>query len=93
MKTLSIKKLGLAVGSTGAIFYLGCMILMLVAGTKGTALLFNSLLHGLDVEPVIRMGVPFGETVIGLVLTFILGGIAGALIALIYNSGIGESKQ
>jgi len=85
MKTLSIKKLGLAVVATGAIFYLGCIILMVTAGKEGTVFFFNSLLHGLDVEPIIRMSVPPLQAFFGLVQTFILGWLLGALVAAIYN--------
>ena len=85
MKTLSIKKLGLAVGATAAIFYLGCIILMITVGKDGTVFFFNSLLHGLDVEPIIRMSVPPLQAFFGLVQTFILGWLLGALIAAIYN--------
>ncbi|SMO83655.1 hypothetical protein [Fodinibius sediminis] len=35
MKTLSIKKLGMAAGATAAIFYLGCIILMITVGKEG----------------------------------------------------------
>ncbi len=33
MKTLNIKKMGLAVGATGAILYIGCIILMVSVGS------------------------------------------------------------
>lgn len=36
MKKLSIKRLGMAVGSTGAILYLGCILLMVTVGREGT---------------------------------------------------------
>jgi hypothetical protein len=92
MKTLSIKKLGLAVGATGAIFYLGCIILMFTAGKEGTVFFFNSLLHGLDAEPIIRMSVPPLQVFFGLVQTFILGWLLGALIAAIYNISFSKGE-
>jgi membrane associated rhomboid family serine protease len=93
MKTLSIKKLGLAVGVTGAIFYLGCIILMVTAGKDGTVFFFNSLLHGLDVEPIIRMSVPPLQAFFGLVQTFILGWLVGALAAAIYNISFSKGED
>ena len=90
MKTLSIKKLGMAVGTTGAVLYIGCIILMVSVGREGTIFFFNSLLHGLDVEPIIRMSVPPLDALFGLIQTFILGWLVGALIAAIYNIGIDQ---
>ena len=93
MKMLSIKKLGMAVGTTGAVLYIGCIILMVSVGREGTIFFFNSLLHGLDVEPIIRMSVPPMDALFGLIQTFILGWLVGALIAAIYNIGIYQDTQ
>jgi len=90
MQKLNVKKLGLAIGLTGALLYLGCMILMTTVGHDGTVEFFNNLLHGLDVSSVIRMEVPLWEAGIGIVQTFILGWLVGACIAAIYNATIKE---
>ncbi len=90
MQKLNVKKLGLATGLTGALLYLGCMILMTTVGHDGTVKFFNNLLHGLDVSSVIRMEVPLWEAGIGIVQTFILGWLVGACIAAIYNATIKE---
>lgn len=93
MKTLNIKKMGLAVGATGAVLYSGCIILMVSVGREGTIFFFNSLLHGLDIEPLIRMSVPPLDALFGIIQTFILGWLIGALIAAIYNIGLGAEEQ
>ena len=85
MNTINSKKLGLALGTTGVIFYLGCMLIMLVGGKEGTTWFFNSILHGLDVSTVSRMNVPIGQTIAGIILTFGLGWLAGFLTGTIYN--------
>ena len=85
MNTINSKKLGLALGTTGVILYLGCMLLMLVAGESGTIWFFNSVLHGLDVSEVSRMNVPGGQTVAGSLITFVLGWLGGYLTGTIYN--------
>ncbi|NNE77630.1 MAG: hypothetical protein HKN31_11225 [Pricia sp.] len=85
MNRINIKKLGFAMGLTGALVYLGCMVVMLTAGREGTIDFFNSLLHGLDTTSIIRMDVPFWEAAIGIVQTFIIGWLIGALIAAFYN--------
>ncbi|MCO6511453.1 MAG: hypothetical protein J5I65_11740 [Aridibacter famidurans] len=85
MSQIQVKKFGFAVGSTGALLYLGCILLMFTVGPDGTARFFNSLLHGLDVSSVIRMDMPMWEALIGLVQTFVLGWLIGACVAAIYN--------
>ncbi len=93
MKKLNVIKLGLAFGSTAAILYLGCVLLMLTVGQEGTVTFFNTLLHGLDTTTVIRMDIPWWEALIGIVQTFILGWLTGALVAAIYNVGSGQNTE
>lgn len=90
MLKLNVKKMGLATGLTGALLYLGCMIVMTTVGHEGTVKFFNSLLHGLDVSSVIRMEIPLLEAGIGIVQIFILGWLTGACISAIYNATIKE---
>ncbi len=66
--------------------YLGCVLLMATVGRDGTIFFFNSILHGLDVAPIIRMAVPWWEMLMGVIETFILGWLIGATIASIYNA-------
>ncbi|MCB9182790.1 MAG: hypothetical protein H6591_02655 [Flavobacteriales bacterium] len=87
METMNVERAGLAFGFTGALLYVGCALLMMMAGSAGTVKLFNSLLHGLDVSGIARMEVPLGESLLGLVGTFLMGWLTGACIALIYNMG------
>lgn len=86
MKRIEVKKLGFAFGLTAALVYLGCMLIMWTAGREGTIDFFNSLLHGLDTSSIIRMDVPMWEALLGIVQTFIIGWLAGALIAAFYNT-------
>lgn len=77
--------MGLAFGATGLVFYLGCMLTMATVPQESAVTFFNSLLHGLDVGPVLKTSVPLPQVALGLVTTFILGWFAGVLIAGIYN--------
>ncbi len=88
MYRLNVKKLGFAFGLTGALIYLGCMIVMATAGREGSIKFFNSLLHGLDTTNIIRMDVPLLEVLMGIVQTFILWWLIGACIAAFYNAQI-----
>ena len=86
MNRINVKKFGFAMGLTGALLYAGCMAVMLTAGREGTIMFFNSLIHGLDVTGIIRMDVPIWEALIGIVQTFIIAWLTGALIAAFYNA-------
>lgn len=89
---LNIKKLGFAIGLTGALLYLGCMVVMLTVGHEGSVKFFNSLLHGLDVSSIMRMEIPLWEAGLGIIQTFILGWLVGACIAAFYNAQIKVKK-
>ncbi|WP_445731905.1 DUF5676 family membrane protein [Mariniflexile sp.] len=86
MYRLNVKKFGFAMGLTGAVIYLGCMIVIATAGQEGAITFFNSLLHGLDITNIIRMDVPLLEALIGIIQIFILGWLIGACIAAFYNA-------
>ncbi|WP_339887187.1 DUF5676 family membrane protein [uncultured Flavobacterium sp.] len=92
MFQINVKKLGFAFGLTGALIYLGCMIVMITAGKEGSITFFNSLLHGLDTTTIIRMDVPLTEALLGIVQTFILGWLIGACIGVFYNVQIKVKK-
>ena len=71
MGVINVKKFGLAFGATGALLYLGCAIVMAIAGREASIFLFNSMMHGIDISPIIRMKVPIGEMFIGIIEIFI----------------------
>jgi hypothetical protein len=93
MGSIDIRKFGLAWGATFALLYLGCAFVMWSSGAETTILFFNSLLHGLDVRPIIRMDVPLWEVLVGIVEIFIVGWLTGAAIAGIYNFGVDKSEK
>ncbi|MEX2382004.1 MAG: DUF5676 family membrane protein [Opitutales bacterium] len=78
-------RFGFATGTAGAIFYLGCVLVMLFAGRQEMVFFFNSLFHGLDVEPLLKLDVGFGVALFGLVNTFGIGWLFGATVASLYN--------
>ncbi len=87
---INARRLGVAVGSTGVLFYLACILTMSTAPRDKAILFFNSLLHGIDVTPILRAHVPLPEVLLGIVSTFVLGWFAGALIAGFYNLSAGR---
>lgn len=85
---LNPKGLGLAIGVASAFFYLGCVLLMAIAGREALTVFFNGLLHGINVEPILNTHLSFWMTILGLVDTFILSWLFGALVAVVYNGAI-----
>jgi hypothetical protein len=83
--TINPIRLGLAVGATGVVFYLGCVLACATVSHERALVFFNSLVHGIDFGPILRHNVPFGEVVLGIIGTFVLGWFAGATIAAFYN--------
>lgn len=87
INTISPRWLGVAFGTTGVVFYLGCVIAMSTVSHARAVAFANSLLHGIDVGPILRTNVPLGEVLLGILSTFVLGWFAGAMIAAFYNWG------
>lgn len=85
---LSPIRLGLSFGATGVVFYLACMLTMAIVPHAQALVLYNSMLHGFDVTPILRTSVPIGEAALGLIATFIGGGLACSLIAGFHNLGL-----
>ena len=85
MSHIEVKRFGLAVGTTMALLYLGCMLVMAATSTPEAIQFFNSLIHGIDVTNVMRTEMPLWEALIGLVEIFVLGWLSGAVVAVIYN--------
>lgn len=88
MNTINIKRFGFALGSALTLLYLGCVFVMATVDQETAVRFFNRLLHGFDVEPIIRWNMPWTEMVVGVFETFILGWLFGAMIAAFYNVGI-----
>ncbi len=93
MNGINIRKFGLATGATGVLLYLGCILVMSTVGHEGSIQFFNSLVHGIDVRPIIRMDIPYWEALLGIIETFVIGWLVGACIAGIYNFSISVGKQ
>ena len=85
MKQLNTKSFGLASGIISVIIYLGCALVMIVLGKEGLVKLSNLLFHGMEFSEIIRTDIPFYETVIGAIFSFIFWGTTGFFLAFIYN--------
>lgn len=85
MNKLSVYGLSVSFGITFTVFYIMCMIMMIFFNQDVSIFVFNSLFHGLDIRSIIIADVPFWVSIIGLIETFVLGCVMGALIASSYN--------
>lgn len=86
MNRLNIPRFGFGFAAASAIVYLGCVFVMLTVPKQTAIRFFNSLMHGVDVTPIMRWDMPFWETALGTVEIFILGWLFGAIIAGCYNA-------
>lgn len=85
MNQLSVTRFGFGLGMASALMYLGCVVVMLTVPHEVTIRFFNSLMHGVDVTPIMRWDIPWPEVVLGIVEIFILGWLFGAVLAAFYN--------
>tara|TARA_R110000868_G_scaffold411528_2_gene705172 strand:+ start:4462 stop:4743 length:282 start_codon:yes stop_codon:yes gene_type:complete len=93
MTSLSPNRFGLAMGITGVIFYVGCMLLMQMVSKETLILLANSLCHGMDMGSVILMDIPWWESALGMAEIFLLCLIFGYITAVLYNKLLRPQKK
>jgi len=85
MDLLNTRKTALSVGLTAVMWYLGCVLLMSIGGKTVTVWVSNLLFHGVEFENIVRMRIPFIDTLLGLILTFVLWTATGWFLATVYN--------
>lgn len=86
INTLSIKRLGFALGVVSSLLYSGCVFVMITVPRSAVTAFFNSIFHGWNVEPIMRWDMPWWEAAAGVVEVFILGWLIGVAIAALYNA-------
>ena len=87
-RQLDPKCLGFAFGTAAAFFYLGCVLLMGLAGHEALVTFLNGILHGIDVTAILQPRLGFWLTVLGFIDTFILSWLFGAFVAVLYNGAL-----
>ena len=92
MGAINVKKMGFAVGAALVIFRLGCILVFSLLSREQAISYFNTLLHGVDLSPILKMETSTLNVIYGVVQIFILGWLGGATIASIYNLQICCSK-
>ncbi len=92
MGAINVKKFGLAVGLTFAVLRLGCIIVFALLSREQAIVYFNTLVHGIDITPILKTEMSVQSMVYGLIQIFILGWLVGATIASIYNLQLCCSK-
>ena len=92
MRTLSVTRFGFALAMGSALSYIGCVFVMMTVPQDVAIRFFNSIMHGVDVTPIMRWDMPWWEMVVGVLEIFILGWLFGAIIAVFYNLGSKQTK-
>jgi len=85
MNQINARKFGIAAAITGAITYFGCFLFMSILGKEALITISNMFFHGMDFTNIIRMDIPFLETIIGMGLFAIFCGIFAYILVIIYN--------
>lgn len=88
MNTLSPTRFGFGLAMGAALSYLGCAFVMATVPHDVAVRFFNSIMHGVNVAPIMRWDMPWWEMVIGVLEIFILGWLFGAIVAVFYNIGL-----
>lgn len=92
MRNLSVTRFGFALAMGSALSYIGCVFVMMTVPQDVAIRFFNSIMHGVDVTPIMRWDMPWWEMVVGVLEIFMLGWLFGAIIALFYNVGSKQTK-
>lgn len=85
MSTLSVRRFGLALGSTFAVTYAACAFVMSCVSREASIRFFNGILHGLDVTTIMTAEMTLGGVITGIIEVFVLGWLIGAMLACVYN--------
>ncbi len=70
--TLDPMRLGLAVAATSLVLFLGCTLVLFALPHDRAVELFNNLLHGVNIEPILRPTPGLVPTILSGAATFIL---------------------
>ena len=87
MKRLSVTRLGFAYAMLFASLYAASMMIVMAGSRDTVVAFFNSVLHGIDVGPIMRWDMPWWEMVVGVLEVFLLGWLCGMATAIFYNVG------
>ena len=90
-KTISPARFGFAIGATCVIFRLACILTLITVPRDKAIAFFNSLVHGIDVAPILGESIMPGEVLLGIVSP--LAWFMGAMIAAFYNLGSVVSRK
>ena len=85
MSNLNKSKFAIASGLTAVVIYLGCYLTMAILGKDSLVKISNLLFHGMDFSNIIRMDIPIGETLLGVLVSFVFWGAVGYFFAFAYN--------
>jgi hypothetical protein len=93
MNRIHIYRMGLAAGTTLALLYTGCIIVLSFVTRENAIAFFNNIIHGLDLTSIFRTTqISLGEAIAGIIEWFIIGWLSGASIAAIYNYSLSKDK-
>lgn len=85
MNYIKVTRFGLAVGIAATLYYFACALVFIIGGRDVSIQYLNSVLHGVDISPILKQSMTVTELCISLVEFFVITTLVGATIAAIYN--------
>ena len=93
MNHIKVTKFGLAIGIAATLYYFACALVFMIGGRDVSIQYLNSILHGVDVSPILKESMTVGELCISLIDFFVITTLIGATVAAIYNWLAFDSSQ
>ncbi|MBN1359392.1 MAG: hypothetical protein JW993_02320 [Sedimentisphaerales bacterium] len=91
MDRLSTTRLRFAFARVCAALYAASTLIVMAGPRETVIVFFNSVLHGIDITPIMRWEMPWWEMIVGVLEVFIIGWLYGMAIAIFYN--LGRAKE
>ena len=85
MDAINPQRAGLATAITATGLYAACAIVLFSVPRSVATAMYNGFFHGMDVSGLVRPGIAWGPTLLGITGFFVVGWLLGAGFAVVYN--------
>ncbi len=92
-RRLHVKSIVLAFGAAFALFYVGCAVVLSIAGRETAIVFFDNLLPGIDASSVVNLDLSLWTALLGFVEAFLLGCLWGGIVGGVYNLALPKTAE
>lgn len=85
MKTINVKRFGIACGLMGVGMYVGFLLSVLIIGYDQTTIFLNGIFRGLDMSTLFSSDIQGWKAGFGIAQAFIISWIFGTLVSVFQN--------